>query len=213
MKKLFSTLFIAVFSSGAFCSLPLGYRLQKEINLEKEGTLQLLVDSRINEKAELEAIPEDARNAILILSKNKFEVSRKLLDKPKADIQLLKGNTGEKVFFFVTEDWSAGFGSYNGPISILYSIENHQFVKASTKVELMRSLKTDWKIQEKGRNGFAEIFSVSCRPDFKKFAEKISFKVLYLRYAFDGQIWKEFRRDLKGFWENDESFPSEELFP
>jgi hypothetical protein len=213
MKKLFSVIIFTICSSAVMGKIPSGYHVQKEISLNKEDTLQLLLDIRVNKKTELEEIPENAKKAVLRILKNKSEVSRKILEKPKADIELLNGKTGSKVFFFITEDWSAGFGSYNGPISVLYTIKRSKLIKATTKVELMRSLKTNWKVKELGRNGFPEIFKISCRPDFDNSKEDMKFKIAYTHYVFNGANWSRKDREVKGSWHSGEDFPPEKLFP
>ncbi len=63
----------------------------------------------------------------------------------------------EKNFIFITEDKGIGFGSYNGPISILYELDENKLTPVSVAnettgkkgpMELMRSLKTNWKIKK-----------------------------------------------------------------
>ncbi len=127
-----------------------------------------------------------------------------------------------KTFQFETIDKSIGFGSYNGPISTLYSIENNKRVVVNSiderghkrPIELMKSLKTNWKIKENGKNGFPELLKVRCRPDFAASSEdETKFKVTYSRFLYDGTQWKRKDRELAGFWEDEGVFPSENLFP
>ena len=100
---------LTTFCLAAGSSIPLGYHVLKEISLTQElgaeGTIQLLVDRRINEKTDLDTTPENARNGILrLLGPNGSETSRKLLKKLRVDIELMKGNVGHNIFLFVTEE-------------------------------------------------------------------------------------------------------------
>lgn len=221
--SLFSIVYLLIpFCISANINLPSGYSVQKEIKLS-DGVIQLLMDKRVNQKTDYEAIPENAKNALVrILSADGIETSKKQLGVPRGDIELLKGNLEGKNYLFITEDKSIGFGSYNGPISILYSLDENRLMPGSavsetTKkrgpMELMRSAKTDWKVKEKGLNGFPEIFKVSCRPDFSKVEKEVAFKVNYTHFLFDGTHWRRKDREVGGCWESENAFPAEKLFP
>lgn len=209
---------LTTFCLAAGSSIPRGYHVLKEISLTQglgaEGTIQLLVDRRINEKTDLDTTPENARNGILrLLGPNGSETSRKLLKKPRVDIELMKGNVGHNIFLFVTEDWSIEFGSYNGPISALYTLKGNRLAEVKPKMVLMRSLKTEWTVKERGRGGLPEIFEVKCRPDFNSSIADMKFKITYSHFLLDGARWKLRKREVPGFWESESKFPSEELFP
>lgn len=183
------------------------------LGLEAAGTIQLLVDSRITKETDFESVPENAKKGILrLVGTSGSEVSRKLLEKPLARIHPLNGRAGNKIFFFVTEDWSIHFGSYNGPISVLHTIDGDKIIEAEEKITLMRSLKTNWKIKESGQDGFPEIFEVRCRPDFNRSGDQVKFKIRYSRFLFDGTRWKQKTREVEGFWEDEGTFPSETNF-
>jgi len=218
---------LIVFCLAANANIPSEYRVQKEIKLSSSSDLviiiQLLMDNHINQKTEYEAIPENARNGMVrLLGTNGIEAFRKQLEVPKGDIELLKGKLEGKTFLFITEDKSIEFGSYNGPISVLYSVDANKLTKVFVtdettqkqgSMELMRSLKTNWKVKEKGLNGYPEVFQVSCRPDFSQVKDEIKFKVNYSHFLFDGTHWKRKQRQVNGFWEDEGSFPGEYFFP
>lgn len=212
----FPFLIFFVFLKLAFATsskLPSGYHIVKEIKVDNLVSLQLLTDVRVNKKMEFEEVPQNARNGILrVLNKDGVEITRQKLEKPRVDMEFLKGKRGDKFFFFVTEDWSIDFGSYNGPISTLYLLENEKL--SNTNISLMRSLKSGWKVKEKGKNGYPEIFRVKCYPDFKTPKDKeMQFKVLYSHFIFDGETWTENKRERNGCWHSEESFPKEKMFP
>jgi len=214
MKLAFLILVVLLkFCIAATSEIPLGYHVLKEIKLGQLGLLQLLADKRINKETAQEGIPENARNGILrFLGDNEVEVSRELLLKPRVDIELLEGKFGEKVFFFVAEDWSIEFGSYNGLIFFLYTLENGILVKVKPEISLMSSLKAGWKVK-KDKTVFPEIFSISCRPQYDEKKKDVKFNVTYTHFSYDGTRWSAKRKTRPGCWENEEPFPKESLFP
>jgi hypothetical protein len=121
----------------------------------------------------------------------------------------------------VTVDYSAGFGSYSGPVTLPLEVEEGhlKWLMATKKgtnqreqIRLMNSLKTVWKFSDSIRGQRRDIFSAACRPDFK-FGNEPKFTVTYTRYFFKGVEWIYTARVVPGFEEFDDGFPKRSLFP
>lgn len=118
--------------------------------------------------------------------------------------------------FLVTEDYSAGLGSFSGLVTIILRISDGTFqnVKAigavshkAEPIRLMKSLKSDWRIVNRHETG-GEILSISCHPE-----NNGKFVVEYVRYVTEGNRWLKYEREAKGFWESGNPFPSRSAFP
>jgi hypothetical protein len=142
-------------------------------------------------------------------------VAERRLEKPLARLREWNPAHTSSREFLLTVDYSAGWGSYNGPITTLLQISNGMIndVKAlngdtgqEEPIHMMRSLKSDWKITTSEKR--EEILSVSCHPK-----NDSSFVMDYTRYSFDGARWLEYKRQEKGIWESDEGFPARSAFP
>jgi len=222
MNLLISILFMASIALGG---VPKGYRHYKKFPLAEGGkTVELLVDKRLTDsqlnQLGKKLFKEGYRNGLLRLMAGDNEISQLQLKKPIVNLETIPGWPDKNPYFLVTEDWSASFGSYNGPITSLVSINQGQLVEAEsktanenkpTKIELMRSLKTDWKLIKGTTTSFPEILLVTCRPNVDD--PDGEFLISYVRFYTDGQRWQEKRRKVQGFWENNGTFPSESLFP
>jgi hypothetical protein len=119
--------------------------------------------------------------------------------------------------FFLTIDYSIGFGSYNGPSTTLLQISTTGFneVQATNvstheieTIRLQKTLKADWKIV-RGKDR-TEILSIICYPDLKT---QNDFLVEFKRFVFEGKKWESHQRQERGLWESDEIFPARSAFP
>ena len=151
-----------------------------------EGTLQLLMDRRLTG-----------------------------LETPLAKIEAWNPSSGDNYLFLLTEDHSAGAGSYNGLATNLLQISDGAFhyVKATNAtshqerpIRLLKSLKSDWRIASPENE--TEILMASCLP-----RDNGSFVIDYTRYRIDGTQWFEYKREVDGFGESDRSFPERSAFP
>jgi hypothetical protein len=228
---------IAVASSVSIGALSTGYRIYKQFSLPAQvagaaGTLQLLVDKRLNSRTlthygqyaqDRLDHPESRvpKNGILrYVNVSGEAVSTLKLEKPVVNLERYSESKGDTELFVLTEDWGIEFGSYNGPISNLVVVSGGHISKIETKVgggtkrekiSLMRSLKNGWKKVKGGE--FPDILEVSCHPDFDYSGPDARFQVTYSRYHFNGGEWMVKTRTVSGFWEDEGSFPPERLFP
>ncbi|MGB7620857.1 MAG: hypothetical protein WBN92_00760 [Terriglobia bacterium] len=126
--------------------------------------------------------------------------------------------------YFITNDLSAGFGSYSGPVTLLAEVRHSAFhwltatdegTGHADTVSLMSSLKTRWEVLPPSA-GSRDILQVKCRPDFEKAAPDsadMPFLVTFERYHYNGTTWVRRARAESGFWENDGAFPLLTKFP
>jgi hypothetical protein len=141
-------------------------------------------------------------------------VAERDLETPLARLQAWKPTTETSQLFLLTQDYSAGFGSYSGLVTSLIMIADGAFREVQAldtesrrqdPIRLMKSLKSDWRIIE--RVGRPEILSVSCHPN-----EQRKFVIDYARYSFDGSQWVIHKRETEGIWESDDPFPESSAF-
>lgn len=110
--------------------------------------------------------------------------------------------------FMLTEDLSAGFGSYSGPLSRPFTVGKNAFMFVQPEGSpnrysgMVRTLKSDWK---EVLDGF---LLLTCRPD-----EKMNFYLTYARIQLIDNRWVYRERQRKGFWELESPFPDEKFFP
>jgi len=150
-------------------------------------------------------------------------VSKRLaLNSPWAELEQKPSFTGSaNSTFLLMEDMSVGMGSYNGPITSIFTITDGQiqFFEAkasdsilSEKISLMRSIKNDWKTVPSSDGKSSDILEVSCRPNFDdKHPDR--FSITYKRYTFKGPSWVMLSKQVDGFWEGEPGFPDRSLFP
>lgn len=105
-----------------------------------------------------------------------------------------------KPVFVVTTDYSAGWGSYSGPVSYFLEINENGIQYILDKQGFMTSLKSMWLI--KNRKGKSEILDLDCRPDFDSDSENTKFKLIYTWYFIKNGKWEYIRKEKSGFWEN-----------
>jgi len=200
-----------------------------------EGKLQLLMDKRLTESVreklwekgdwsfvfppesstykEFSSRPPVKSRLVIRNDKGKV-IAERGLETPMAKLEPWNPSSDSNQFFLLTEDYSSGAGSYNGPGTSLLQISDAAFhdVKADTAsgqeqpIRLVKSLKSDWQIVSRDNAG--EILSVSCRPKSDG-----NFVIGYTRYSFDGNQWRKYKREVDGFWESDDPFPDRSAFP
>ncbi len=144
-------------------------------------------------------------------------VATRALEVPLAKLEEWSPDGKPNRGYLLTQDFSIGMGSYNGPGTSLIQIVGASFhdvtaLNAATQKEepihLAKTLKQDWRFTS-GRNG-NEILAVSCHPEFGGKGD--SFVVDYTRYFFNRTRWIKYMRQENGFWESDQSFPPRSAF-
>ena len=112
---------------------------------------------------------------LLLVGQNKRIVDSYRIPGEDSRLSYIKGTWTGGPIFFVTDDESIGFGSYNGIISRPFQIKDGriQWVVVqddghTERVDLMQSLKTHWKVESSPDMGQIDVLEVSCRPDFEK---------------------------------------------
>jgi hypothetical protein len=150
-------------------------------------------------------VVRDARGRVVV---------QRVLEMPLAKLRAWSPS-GRGEVFLVTQDYSIGFGSYNGPATTLVQVSDNAIrevtaldvkTKAEVLFTLVESLKSAWHLASP-KNG-NEILSVICRPESDD-----KFLITYFRYSFDGNRWIDYEREVEGFWEADNPFPSRSTFP
>lgn len=230
------------------------YATVDEISLSQadnqvDGKLQIMEDARltrrlrhrlwgtgdinVSEDPTLSAFEKKPlRNARLRLLTSAGAVAADVpLKRPLAKIGVTKLYGSARPTYLVTVDYSAGFGSYSGPITMPLEVhDGHlQWLEATDritgkkgKIDLMESLKTTWKIVDSTAGPRKEILKAACRPNLKRplFRSNSNvqttdkdFILTYTRFYFDGDRWISAERKKPGFAEFDEGFPSRKLFP
>jgi hypothetical protein len=117
----------------------------------------------------------------------------------------------------ITIDYSTGLGSYNGPVTSFLRVRGGklEWLEAregatGRKIELLKSLKTDWRIN---RGAHECIHVIACRPVSEHDGE-VEFVVIYWRYFRVDDHWERVERREKGVWElaYPETFPVDSCF-
>lgn len=163
-------------------------------------------------------------NAVIQIMARDGSVGDRLeLEQPLVKLQTQHLYGDSKITYLVTVDYSAGFGSYSGPITLPVDIrEGHlHWLEATNKatgkteqIRLMKSLKTVWEFADTADGKGKQILHVACRPDFNSKAKDDSaFTITYTRYYFDRTKWMYVDRKVQEFSEFEEGFPSRKLFP
>jgi hypothetical protein len=163
-----------------------------------------------------------------------LDASGKVLDERRFDRELAKLEPAALLYgskrrtFLVTVDYGIGFGSYAGPMTYLVEPRDKklQWLKARDKSgsvsepQLVRTLKSEWRLARRADGLGQDILAVQCRPDFEREESASSepggdlpFLIHFFRYHFDGKSWIESERTEPGFWEDEGEFPSADRFP
>jgi len=199
-----------------------GYVIQQSVKLSQaqdgfEGRLDLLVDEVLISKVAL--APKVA--LLQLVSSHNQVLQKLLLEKPIAEIKTADFSDIGNRLILVTQDFSADFGSYSGPISKILEISNDTLHWAeawsaqnkSTKISLLRSLKTAWSFAPSKNGKSKDILKVSCRFDPGSEGE---FKTVFSRFHREKTGWQVTERSKPILWEreNDSSaLPNLKEFP
>ncbi len=252
IRKVFQWLFVIFFASysaeqaaeppsaptrlyATAYSLPLTQRINGV-----DGHLQLRQDARLNEKlsqllwgsggdnlegkqalAVFKGAPP--RNAVIQLVDSAGKVLHsEVLERPLAKLRIEHLYGDVRRTYLLTVDYSAGFGSYSGPITSFIEVhDGHmEWVKSTEsktghteKISLMDSLKTTWKfVNAPGGHG-KQILLAQCRPDWSSVKDDPDFRITYARFFFYGTSWFVLRRTVKGYSDFEKGLPSRKHFP
>jgi hypothetical protein len=115
------------------------------------------------------------------------------LERPLARLERTHLYADDRATYLVTVDYSAGFGSYNGPITFLLEVTAGRlnWLKAteektggSERISLMQSPKTVWKIVPGARGSGRDILEAACRPELPDGSQpgEVAFRLSYVRY-------------------------------
>lgn len=206
-----------------------------------DGTIEILWDKRLTDEDIKKLHGNDPsidllhsqlfkdtplKQSIIRVKSNEGAIQVTTLEKPIASIELISIGQPHKRIALITQDFSIGMGSYNGPITQILEINsgsigwarahNLQTGKQNT-VFLMRSLKTAWNfILNRNKK---DILKVSCRPENLK---SNSFVTTFSRYHYNdkGKGWLLAEKSEHGCWESDDSeqrlgyvLPDQKKFP
>lgn len=147
-----------------------------------------------------------------------------VLDKqsPIARIERRRLGRASDPVYLITTDNSAGFGSYSGQVTALYTLSGDRLVPVQAigpkgraeKIGLADTLKSGWKVIDNNPS-HTVIEQVLCRPDLSERHpdQDQPFQVIYITYQFDGTSWRMAERITSGFWESDDAWPRGSDFP
>jgi hypothetical protein len=194
-----------------------------------DGELQLMQDVRITPDMQ-KALwgtghPDEkvAHAALRVVAADGKTTDYAELERPLARLEgaRLYGNDAQT--YLVTVDYSAGMGSYNGPITFFVEVKNGRLTwltaterttGKSGRITVMSSLKTVWQIVPARKGAGKDILEARCRPAFKESASgDMEFTLSYFRYSFDGKRWIRRVREEKGYSDFEDGFPHRRLFP
>ncbi len=206
-----------------------------------DGHLEVLQDSRLTLKlsglvwgtgdTNLDDDPvlaifksEPPHNAVIqIVDRAGKVLEAKELERPLAKLRTAHLYADSRLTYLLTVDYSAGFGSYSGPITTLVEVKGgHLHWVESTEVttgkkgeiSLMESLKTTWKFVAAPDGKGKQILLAQCRPNWSApLNGDQDFRTTYARFYFDGSKWLVAERIVKGLSEFDQGFPSRRHFP
>jgi len=166
---------------------------------------------------------EPPRSAVIqVVDRAGKVLQAKTLERPLAKLQTVRLYGDSKLTYLLTVDYSAGFGSYSGPITSLWEVRSGQMArveatdakKGSTgEISLMESLKTTWKLVDLPSGKGKQILFAQCRPDWDSLNDDPNFTTTYARFYFDGTKWLVVEKTVKEFSEFDQGFPSRKQFP
>ncbi|MGK5085524.1 hypothetical protein WDW37_19725 [Bdellovibrionota bacterium FG-1] len=191
-----------------------------------DGRLEILRDSRLRgadikmmKEHDPDSNPERAprfkthplRMAVVQLKSGSANVVQSItLDKPYANLEAVTIGEKGRRYYFLTQDFAIGMGSYNGPITQILEVTSQAITWAKARdlathkespISLMRSLKTAWNFASSKNGKDKDILEVSCRPADSKDASKEGFITTFSRYHHSSQGWTLVEKSENGFWE------------
>jgi len=184
-----------------------------------DGSLVIMRDRKVLSSKDYDPLEgESYCNARLnLVNQDNRKISTQKLERPVAEIKTVKLIDGKPNSFDLEVDYSAGWGSYSGPVTMFIDVVGGKIKwirakDASTgkteKISVMISLKTYWKLSPSKQN--QDILELACRSTGKG-----DFELIYSRYRFNGLEWIRYSKTEKGYqdFEADTDFPRENLFP
>jgi hypothetical protein len=204
-----------------------GYlELRQDARLTPEliGLLWGTGDINIDDDPKLAAFKNDPlhNGAIQVVDRAGKVLEVKTLERPLAKLRTAQLYGDAKLTYLLTVDYSAGFGSYSGPITSLVEVKGgHLRWLESTEpatgrtgeISLMESLKTTWRLVDAQDGKGKQILLAQCRPDRSSVKHDPDFTTQYARIYFDGSKWLAKVRTVKGLSEFDQGFPERKNFP
>lgn len=193
-----------------------------------DGELQVLQDGRLTpslrgklwETGDAGADAASLRHASIRLVRSDGSlVQSEELEHPLARLECVHLYADRRSTCLVTVDYSAGFGSYSGPATFLLEIKSGRlsWIEAkdtrtgrTQRISLADTLKSAWKIVGARTGSGKDLLQALCRPDIDI---EGGFKMIYIRYFYDGNVWQERVRETSGFSEFEDGFPEMKLFP
>jgi|GEM_PF-5085779 len=142
---------------------------------------------------------------LLFLNQAKKVIQKITMEKAYASIKQVSLGS-RKNFILVTEDDSAGWGSYNGPITRILEVNRQkmQWLKAMDSVKhkketivLMKSVKANWKIVQAQSGNDVLVIESLFNPELKE-----SFFTNYIRYHRINDQWIKSVRMKPIAWES-----------
>ena len=204
-----------------------GYlELRQDVRLTPRliGLLWGTGDVNIEDDPELAAFKSDPlRNGILqVVDQGGKVLEVEKLERPLAKLQVTQLYGDARLTYLLTVDYSAGFGSYSGPITRLVEMRGGRLLWVEStepttgktgEISLMESLKTTWKLVDAPDGKGRQILLAQCRPDWSSVKDDPGFTTTYARLYFDGTKWLTKERTVKGLSEFDQGFPNRKNFP
>ena len=140
----------------------------------------------------------DYKHAVLLITRaNGSLISRRVLDVLCALIDTIYLDERKlTVGYLYTEDFSIGWGSYNGPASRFVCFTDTGMVSYPGDNCFAKTLKSAWVIRYAGNH--LEVWSKRCRP-----ADNDDFEITTEKSVFTGDSFKAVKVVKKGYWEDD----------
>jgi hypothetical protein len=184
-----------------------------------DGSLVIMRDRKVLSSKDYHPLEvESYCNARLnLVNLDNRKIATQNLERPVAEIKTVKLIDGKPKSFSLEVDYSAGWGSYSGPVTMFIDVVGGKikWIRAkdasngkTEKISVMISLKTYWKLSPSKKK--QDILELACRPTGNG-----DFELIYSRYSFNGLEWIRYSRSEKGYldFEADTDFPRENLFP
>lgn len=156
----------------------------------------------------LEVVSHKPHGRLLFRSKNGIQHQLKL-EKATAKIETKDFDGANKRLILVTQDFTAEFGSYNGPITKILKITStgmswvkalNQETKKEFEISLMKSLKSAWSFAPTSSGQESDLLKVKCEFDENA---KAGFITTYSRIHLTPHGWIMSQRHEDAAWENE----------